>query len=196
MASLDLDEELLKDKELITNIQNLDHSIVDIETLLESRISVDYTSLSTEDKIKHDLLIAFTLNSLYWMYLRLDGVDPTTHNIKRELDRVKTTMDMAKGAMAKKNMPRVDKRAAGRFVSQALWNPDEKKRRSDEIKRPNKKIKFDENGEPSSTWNYIYSYFFYHAVIYYVHSKLSYKFIIYCIFLFCRVLKSWLKFTL
>lgn len=150
MTTLDLDEELLKDEELVTNLQNLDHSIVDIETLLETRISVDYNSLSMEDKIKHDLLIAFALNSLYWMYLRLDGVDPTTHNIKRELDRVKTTMDMAKGAMAKKNMPRVDKSAAERFVEHALWKPEDRKRRSQDIDRQNKKIKFDENDDPST----------------------------------------------
>lgn len=149
MATLDLDEELLKDVELVTNIQNLDHSIVDIETLLESRINVDYNSLSMEDKIKHDLLIAFALNSLYWVYLRLDGADPTTHSIKRELDRVKTTIDMAKGALAKKNMLRVDKQAASRFIDHALWTPEDKKRRSSNIEKPNKKIKFDENGDPS-----------------------------------------------
>lgn len=150
MATLDLDDELLNDEELVKNIQNLDNSIIDIETLLESRISVDYTSLSVEDKIKHDLLIAFTLNSLYWMYLRLDGADPTTHNIKRELDRIKTTMDMAKGAMAKKNMLRVNKEAAGKFIGHALWTPENKKRDSKEIKRQNKKIKFDENGDPTT----------------------------------------------
>lgn len=150
MATLDLDEELLKDEELITKIQNLDHSIIDIETLLEARMSVDYNSLSVEDKIKHDLLVAFALNSLYWMYLRLDGADPTTHNIKRELDRIKTTMDMAKGAMAKKNMLRVDKGAAGRFIGHALWTPGDKKRRSQERENPNKKIKFDENGDPTT----------------------------------------------
>lgn len=150
MATLDLDEDLLKDKELVANIQNLDNSIVNIETLLESRIGVDYNSLSVEDKIKHDLLNAFALNSLYWMYLRLNGVDPTSHNIKRELDRIKTTMDMAKGAMAKKNMLRVDKGAAGRFVEHALWTPDNKKRRSQNMEMPNKKIKFDENGDPTT----------------------------------------------
>lgn len=149
MATLDLDEELLQDKELVANIQNLDCSIADIETLLESRMDVDYNSLSGEDKIKHDLLIAFALNSLYWMYLRMDGVDPITHNIKRELDRIKTTMDMAKGAMAKKNMLRVDKGAAGRFIDHALWTPEDKKRRSQDVERQNKKIKFDENGDPT-----------------------------------------------
>lgn len=147
MTMLDLDEELLKDEELIKNIQNLDCSILNIETLLESQMNVDCTSLSVEDKIKHDLLIAFTLNSLYWMYLRLDGVDPSTHNIKRELDRIKTTMDMAKGAMAKKDMLRVNKDAAGRFVKHALWTPENKKRKSEELKRQNKKLKFDQNGD-------------------------------------------------
>lgn len=150
MATLDLDEELLNDKSLITTIQNLDHSIAEIETLLESRLNVDYNSLSVEDKIKHDVLIAFALNSLYWMYLRMDGVDPTTHGIKKELDRVKSSMELAKIAMAKKTMPRVDKGAAGRFVGHALWTPDDKKRRSQDMEKPNKKIKFDENGDPTT----------------------------------------------
>ncbi|XP_025193359.1 nuclear nucleic acid-binding protein C1D-like [Melanaphis sacchari] len=150
MATLDLDEELLKDEELVTNIKNLDHSIVNIETLLESRMSTDYNSLSVEEKIKHDLLIAFTLNSLYWVYLRLGGNDLTTHNIKRELNRVKSTMDMAKSALGKKNMLRVDKKAAERFIDHALWTPDNKKRRSQNMETSNKKIKFDENGDPSN----------------------------------------------
>lgn len=148
MATLDLDEDLLKDEELVNSIQNLDKSIVDIETLLESQIVIDYTSLSVEEKIKHDLLNVFALNSLYWMYLRLDGTDPATHNIKRELDRIKSTMDMAKGAMSKKNMLRVDKSAAGRVIGHALWTPEEKKRSSQDIEKPNKKIKFDGNGDP------------------------------------------------
>lgn len=150
MTTLDLDDDLFNDQNLIGSIQNLDHSIADIQSLLESRLSTDYSSLTVEEKIKHDLLIAFALNSLYWMYLRLDGTDPTTHNIKRELDRVKATMETAKVAMNKKNMPRVNKDAADRFVGHALWNPEEKKRRSQEIVSHNKKIKFDDKGDPIS----------------------------------------------
>lgn len=149
MAALDIDEELIKDEDLVANIQKLDESIVDIETLLISNMSVEYNSLSTEDKIKHDLLIAFALNSLYWMYLRLDGVDPTTHNIKRELERIKTTMDMAKGAITKKNMLRVDKGAAERIVGHSLWTPENKKRVPPNKRIQNKKIKFNEDGNPT-----------------------------------------------
>lgn len=148
MAELDLDEELIKDEDLVANIRILDESIVDIETLLKSNMSVEYNSLSTENKIKHDLLIAFALNSLYWMYLRLNGDDPTTHNIKRELERIKTIMDMAKGAITKKNMLRVDKGAAERIVGHALWTPENKKRGIPDKKMQNKKIKFDETGNP------------------------------------------------
>ncbi|XP_025414136.1 nuclear nucleic acid-binding protein C1D-like [Sipha flava] len=148
MATLDLDEDLLKDEELVNSIQNLDKSIIEIEALLESQIAIDYTSLSVEEKIKHDLLNVFALNSLYWMYLRMNGTDPTTHNIKRELDRIKSTMDIAKGAMSKKNMLRVDKGAAGRVIEHALWTPEEKKRRLQVMENSNKKIKFNENGDP------------------------------------------------
>jgi len=146
-----LDEELLKDDETMLGILKvMDFRVMDIEKLLQTRLDADYNSMSMVDKIKHDLLIAFMLNSLYWMYLRLGGVDPTTHKIKSELDRIKTTMDRAKGIMAKPNMPRVDKAAVGRFVEHALWTPEgSKKREPDELERQNKKIKFDENGDPT-----------------------------------------------
>jgi len=148
MTELNLDAELCKDAELVTNIQNLDESILRIETLLEARLAADYNSMSMVDKIKHDLLIAFMLNTLYWMYLRLGGFDPTTHKIKSELDRIKTTMDRAKSTMAKPNMPRLDKEAAGRFVGHALWTPENKKKRmSEDLEKQNKKIKFDDNGD-------------------------------------------------
>jgi len=149
MTELSLDAELCQDRELIANIQNLDEKIISIESLFDSLLNADYNSMSMMDKIKHDLLIVFTLNSLYWMYLRLGGFDPTTHKIKSELDRIKTAMDRAKGAMAKPNMPRVNKEAAGRFVGHALWIRDGKKKRMpDNLERQNKKLKFDENGDP------------------------------------------------
>ncbi|XP_050432680.1 nuclear nucleic acid-binding protein C1D [Adelges cooleyi] len=148
--TLDLDEDLLKDENLVQSIKNLDHSIVEIQNVLESRLSVDYSSLTVEEKIKHDLSITFALNGLYWMYLRCEGTDPTNHNVKSELDRIKAVMQTAKVALNKKNMPKLDKEATSRFVGHALWDSDNKKRRSQEAGLQNKRVKFDDNGDPTS----------------------------------------------
>lgn len=147
---MDLNLKLKNEEMMMRMIKNLDYSFLGIEKLLQKQLNANYNSMSMEGKIKHDLQVVFMLNSLYWMYLRLGGFNPTNHKIKSELDRIKTTMDRAKGIMAKPNMLRVDKAAVGRFVEHALWTPEgSKKRVSDELERQNKKTKFDENGDPT-----------------------------------------------
>mmetsp|Transcript_38820 Transcript_38820/g.62201 ORF Transcript_38820/g.62201 Transcript_38820/m.62201 type:complete len:88 (+) Transcript_38820:176-439(+) len=70
--------------------------------------------------------LAFTINSLFHMYLKTEGVDTKNHPIKQELDRVKKYIKRVKnlekekndkhessGAVAKR---RVDRKAASRMI--------------------------------------------------------------------------------
>ncbi|KAK2577822.1 hypothetical protein KPH14_008891, partial [Odynerus spinipes] len=83
-----------------------------------------YEKLSNSDKIKFNLLMSYGLNSLFWMYLRTEGFDPTKHQIKNENDRLKKSMVRAKQINDRNTlMPRVDKNAAQRFVRNGLWQP-------------------------------------------------------------------------
>lgn len=38
----------------------------------------NYDDLSTEDKVKYDLYLSYSINSLYWMYCKLQAVDTNT----------------------------------------------------------------------------------------------------------------------
>merc|ERR1712036_17720 len=80
------------------------------------------------ETIKIDLATAFTVNSLFWSYLVLQGVDPKSHPIKQELDRVQSYMAKVKEIEDKKKAPRLAKYAAKRFVRNAMFDLKEKKR--------------------------------------------------------------------
>eukprot|EP00064_Thunnus_orientalis_P002818 superscaffoldBa00000218_g2826 len=72
---------------------------------------------------------AYTLNSLFWMYLVTQGVNPREHGIKQELERIRTYMNRVKEITDKKKAARLDKGAAARFVRNALYEPEEKESR-------------------------------------------------------------------
>lgn len=86
-----------------------------------------YSTLSPEEKVEYDLFLSYSLNSLFWSYLRTQGVDPKDHGVKNELDRVRSYMTRAKQVHDRKQMPRVDQEAAERFVTSGLWEPGQAK---------------------------------------------------------------------
>ncbi|XP_076141212.1 nuclear nucleic acid-binding protein C1D [Alosa pseudoharengus] len=79
------------------------------------------------EQAKLDLMSAFALNSLFWMYLVTQGINPKEHGIKQELERIRVHMNKVKDIMDKKKAARLDKGAAGRFVRNALWQAEEGK---------------------------------------------------------------------
>ncbi|KAF3430000.1 hypothetical protein E2986_08151 [Frieseomelitta varia] len=88
-----------------------------------------YEKLSNTDKIEYNLLMSYCLNSVFWMYLRSEGIDPSKHRIKQENDRLKKSMARAKQINDKKTiMPHINKDAAQRFVRHGLWELKNKKK--------------------------------------------------------------------
>ncbi|VDH98015.1 Hypothetical predicted protein [Mytilus galloprovincialis] len=65
------------------------------------------------DKAKLDLTGAYTINSLFWMYLN-------------ELDRIRSYMNRVKDIQDKAKAPKLDKGAAKRFVKSSLWEAAKK----------------------------------------------------------------------
>ncbi|XP_033125966.1 uncharacterized protein LOC117123974 [Anneissia japonica] len=55
----------------------------------EHRPSGSCQELSSLDKAKKDLVDAYAINSIFWMYLCVQGIDPRNHHIKHELDRIR-----------------------------------------------------------------------------------------------------------
>ena len=81
-------EDLANDQEIIARLQQMDSSVDKIEDMLKLAKDPElYEKLSNTDKIKYNLLMSFSLNSLFWMYLRLEGRFKLSHNY---LTHVKT----------------------------------------------------------------------------------------------------------
>ncbi|KAM8851689.1 nuclear nucleic acid-binding protein C1D [Synchiropus picturatus] len=107
-----------------------DSSVSSVKAMLEKMISLPKNDvvekLDSLDQAKLDLMSAYTLNSLFWMYLVTQGLNPREHGIKQELERIRTYMNRVKEISDKKKAARLDKGAAARFVRGALYDPDEK----------------------------------------------------------------------
>ncbi|XP_043679138.1 uncharacterized protein LOC122634349 isoform X1 [Vespula pensylvanica] len=118
-------EDLSHDVELISRLKQLYQATLRFEDRIDlANDPAIYDKLSNSDKIKYNLLMSYSLNSMFWMYLRTEGIDPTKHQIKNENDRLKKSMERAKQINDKNTlMPRVDKNAAQRFIRNSLWEP-------------------------------------------------------------------------
>lgn len=72
-------------------------SVQNIEDLLATGLKEEvYESLELKDKVDYDLFIAYTLNTLFWLYLRTKGANPLKSQVKEELTRIRECMVKAK----------------------------------------------------------------------------------------------------
>ncbi|KAL8566118.1 hypothetical protein ACOMHN_051844 [Nucella lapillus] len=97
----------------------------EIESTLQPLLSTSNTDLLEKlgplDTAKLDLVAVYSINSLFWMYLNVCGVNPKDHPVKNELDRICSYMGRIKEAQDAMNRPKLDKAAAKRFVKHSLW---------------------------------------------------------------------------
>ncbi|XP_029925711.1 nuclear nucleic acid-binding protein C1D isoform X1 [Myripristis murdjan] len=115
----------LEIKEYLTGFES---SVSSVKTMLQTLMSIsrnDLEKLDPLEQAKLDLMSAYTLNSLFWMYLVTQGVNPREHGIKQELERIRTYMNRVKEITDKKKAARLDKGAAARFVRNALYDAEE-----------------------------------------------------------------------
>ncbi|XP_030012181.1 nuclear nucleic acid-binding protein C1D [Sphaeramia orbicularis] len=115
--------------EIDEQLTGFDSSVSSVKTMLETLISMPRNDIPQKldplDQAKLDLMSAYTLNSLFWMYLVTQGVNPREHGIKQELERIRTYMNKVKEITDKKKAARLDKGAAARFLRNALYDADD-----------------------------------------------------------------------
>ncbi|KAG9275074.1 nuclear nucleic acid-binding protein C1D [Astyanax mexicanus] len=117
--------------EFLTGFQS---SVNNVQSVIQTLMSVsksEHLKLDPLEQAKLDLMSAYTLNSLFWMYLVTQGINPKEHGIKQELERIRTYMNRVKEITDKKKAARLDKDAASRFVRNALWDAEESKAKGD-----------------------------------------------------------------
>ena len=68
--------------------------------------------------------LSYSLNSLFWFYLRTQGVDPAKHAFKSEIDRVRECFARTRQVHDRKTiMQRINTAAARRFIRSRLLQP-------------------------------------------------------------------------
>merc|ERR1712228_248716 len=111
---------------MVRKLEAFDNSLHNLETTLKPFLKIPVNDISdkVDDpllKARLDLMVAYSINSLFWAYLTTQGVNPKQHPIRNELKRVQEYMAKVKLAEEKKKMARIDTHAAQRFVRNALW---------------------------------------------------------------------------
>lgn len=80
--------ELKNDTSFVSKVQAADEAIARIEKAIQDAANAKIDELSTDDKIKHDLFLAYAVNSLYFMYLKINGENPNTVSSIRGMFRL------------------------------------------------------------------------------------------------------------
>ncbi|TRY98820.1 hypothetical protein DNTS_035638 [Danionella cerebrum] len=119
--------------EIEESLNDFESSVSSVQQMVQRLVSVSRSDgllkLDPLEQAKLDLMSAYALNSIFWMYLVTQGVNPKDHAIKQELERIRTYMNKVKEITDKKKAAHLDKDAASRFVRNALWEPEDKKRK-------------------------------------------------------------------
>ncbi|KAF5397220.1 hypothetical protein PHET_09461 [Paragonimus heterotremus] len=126
-------------EEISVHLVSFSEALDNIQSLISNHMSSSLshkTEKSNLEVIKHELSLCYTLNALFFIYLRCNGVDTSTHPIMQELDRVMAALKRCR-ALSDKNSTshlRCDKEAASRFIKHALWQSAHSKAKK---RRPN-----------------------------------------------------------
>ena len=125
---------LLEDLEV-----NIDDLEATLEALLAKPLSQTANNLPLLDRAKLLTTTAYAIENLIFNALRVAGIDPATHGVKIELDRVKQYFAKIKVAEDPNTQKAtLDKQAAGRFIKAALSGNDRYDREREETTRRNR----------------------------------------------------------
>ncbi|OJD16892.1 hypothetical protein AJ78_02990 [Emergomyces pasteurianus Ep9510] len=111
-------------------LEQLEDNIDDLEDVLEPLLGQPLASTTQKmpvlDKAKLHVLITYTIESLLFSYLRLQGVNAKEHPVFKELTRVRQYFEKIKAVetVPEQRTMTVDKQAAGRFIKHGLAGND------------------------------------------------------------------------
>ncbi|KAL1413627.1 hypothetical protein Q8F55_001405 [Vanrija albida] len=88
--------------------------------LLSQPWSQTLSALPALERAKADVLLAYAINDLVWVYLKSRGLDPASHEVSAELERIRGYYGKVKDAENPGARRTIDKAAAHRFVVAAL----------------------------------------------------------------------------
>ncbi|ESO01655.1 hypothetical protein HELRODRAFT_174618 [Helobdella robusta] len=127
---------------IITSLNDLNANLDIVESkynqFYDRSLSEEHEKMTPLEKAKSEIVAAHTINSLFFIYLQLNGQDVSKHPINYELNRVSKSIARVKEIEDKRLAPKLDISASKRFVKSALWDKDQqaKKPKLDVEKRP------------------------------------------------------------
>eukprot|EP00069_Balaena_mysticetus_P001276 bmy_15183T0 len=99
-------------------LSTFENSIGAVDEMLKTMRSVSRNELLQKldplEQAKVDLVSAYTLNSMFWVYLATQGVNPKEHPVKQELERIRVYMNRVKKITDKKKAGDLDSGTASR----------------------------------------------------------------------------------
>ncbi|KAI0360971.1 C1D-domain-containing protein [Trametes cingulata] len=112
-------------EKLLAKLDSLNDSLDDLEEklqpLLAQTLPESLLPLETIQQVKLNVAIPYLVYDLIFIYLKTRGIDPKTHPVVAELDRVRQYFDKIKNAEdPEKRKNAVDKAAANRFIKHAI----------------------------------------------------------------------------
>ncbi|KAH9949385.1 hypothetical protein B0H21DRAFT_728722 [Amylocystis lapponica] len=117
---MDTDTEKLLSK-LLTLGDSLDDLESKLDPLLAQTLPESVVGLEAVQQAKLQVALPYVVYDLVFIYLKTKGIDPKTHPVIQELDRIRQYFDKIKNAEdpAKRALP-IDKAAANRFIRHAI----------------------------------------------------------------------------
>ncbi|KAH8420206.1 hypothetical protein KR009_007322 [Drosophila setifemur] len=112
---------LENDTKLHGIVQNFVANIAVLEADMKKALSLQKTQkLDINDQIKLDTYLAYVSSTLYWMNLKLQGIDASKHSVVHDLGRAKELLARDKQINESLAAPRLDMPATKRFISAGL----------------------------------------------------------------------------
>ncbi|CAG0887817.1 unnamed protein product [Cyprideis torosa] len=112
-------------EELTRPLAEFHRGVLEAENALAPLLNVPRDQLNATmtslEKARLDLASSYATNTMFYVYLTLQGVDMKEHPLKGELGRIKSLMDQAQEIEDRASMPQVDVGAAKRFIRSGLW---------------------------------------------------------------------------
>ncbi|KAJ1656343.1 DNA-binding protein c1d, partial [Dispira simplex] len=113
---------------LNSTVAEITHTVDTIHTFIKPLLTMPLTEtlskLSPEERVQMDVLIAYSINTLYWAYLKLNGVPPQEHPVLKELQRIKLYIQKVKEATSSPKPPTADEVAVEQFLQKAKGELD------------------------------------------------------------------------
>lgn len=86
--------ELRHDVNFVTRVTDLDRCLEEIQEKIQAANEMDVTKLSKEERIKQELFLCYATNTLYYIYLKINGTNVNEVSLGESFHMMAYTTDL------------------------------------------------------------------------------------------------------